>query len=162
MKMRNRNGFTLVDVMVGTLVLTTLIVGGGAAVSRARVMIAVQGDRRLAVELANRRIERIRTESIDHLAKEGLSSTVKYLSYDDTGSFSISNTDPGEEQALNNARTMPMITRVREVTLPVRQGMSAGAKSVEIDVEVFYRSDGTNRVIAGNSVRQMTYFGRGG
>ncbi len=54
-----RRGATLVEVMLASMVLAVLALGGGAFVYRSRAEIALQKSRRVAVELANARLEEL-------------------------------------------------------------------------------------------------------
>ena len=57
MRARRRDGATLIEVMLASIILAILALAGGAFVYRSRADIALQKNRRVAVELVNARLE---------------------------------------------------------------------------------------------------------
>ncbi|NQU40780.1 MAG: prepilin-type N-terminal cleavage/methylation domain-containing protein [Lentisphaerae bacterium] len=56
---RHRRGATLIEVMLASIILAILALAGSAFVYRSRADIALQKNRRVAVELANDRLEEL-------------------------------------------------------------------------------------------------------
>lgn len=61
---RQALGFTLVEVMFSMLILTVLALGGGAALSHSGRIVAIQKNKRVAIEVANRHLERLRVSAL--------------------------------------------------------------------------------------------------
>ena len=56
---QQRRGSTLIEVMLASVILAILALAGGAFIHRSRADIALQKNRRVAVELANERLEEV-------------------------------------------------------------------------------------------------------
>jgi len=59
---RKKGGFSLVEVVVSVLVLVVLALGGAAMMYHTGANIKIQGNRRVALELANKRMEIVRAQ----------------------------------------------------------------------------------------------------
>ena len=64
-KIKNKHsrsaGFSLVEVMLAALILVVLALGGGAILRQSGSTVAIQKNKRVAIEIANRQLERLRT-----------------------------------------------------------------------------------------------------
>ena len=58
MKTKNKSGFSLVEIMVAALLLAVLAIGGAAVMYQTGGNIQIQGNKRIALELANEVLER--------------------------------------------------------------------------------------------------------
>ncbi|MCF7864074.1 MAG: prepilin-type N-terminal cleavage/methylation domain-containing protein, partial [Kiritimatiellales bacterium] len=58
MKSKNKSGFSLIEVMVAALLLAVLAIGGAAVMYQTGGNIQIQGNKRIALELANEVLER--------------------------------------------------------------------------------------------------------
>ena len=98
-----RRGSTLVEVAIACVVLAVIAVGTAACLSLARGQASIQRDRRMAMEIANSRLEDIRCAAYSDLANGTLNYNVYYLDKI-TGTWRLSTSDQGETVAINNRR----------------------------------------------------------
>jgi prepilin-type N-terminal cleavage/methylation domain-containing protein len=63
MKTKHKAGFSLIEIMVAALLLAVLAVGGAAVLSHTGASIKIQGNKRIALELANARLETARVQN---------------------------------------------------------------------------------------------------
>ena len=63
MKTKYKSGFSLIEIMVAALLLAVIAVGGAAVLSHTGVSIQIQGNKRVALELANARLETARAQN---------------------------------------------------------------------------------------------------
>lgn len=57
MKIKNKSGFSLIEIMVAVLLLTVLALGGAAILYQTGGSIQVQGNKRIAIEMVNELLE---------------------------------------------------------------------------------------------------------
>lgn len=62
-KRRKSAGFSLVEVMFSALILVVLALGGGAILQHSGTTVAVQKNKRVAIEVASRQLEQLRDAS---------------------------------------------------------------------------------------------------
>lgn len=60
---KRRAGFSLVEVMLAALILVVLALGGGAILQHSGSTVAIQQNKRVAIEAASRQLEQLRTVS---------------------------------------------------------------------------------------------------
>lgn len=63
MKTKHKSGFSLIEIMVAALVLAVLAVGGAAVLAHTGASIQIQGNKRVALALANARLETARVQN---------------------------------------------------------------------------------------------------
>lgn len=60
-KNNNHAGFTLIEVILAMLILAVLALGGGALLSRVGETVAIQENKRAAIEVASQQLEKLRS-----------------------------------------------------------------------------------------------------
>lgn len=138
---RARHGLTLVEVMLATLVLALLAIGGAAFLQHSTSQVVVQRNRRAAAELANGRLEDLRASGYVNFKPTSLNYSVWYLQKV-SNSWARTSADPNEAVTINGA-SYPIRTTVQY------QDADGGAASydyVQLTVAVQFRSSSSEVV----------------
>lgn len=140
---RNSNGagLTLVEVMIAIVILTIMALGSAAFLYHSRVGIFYQGNKRVALEAANSRLEEIRASQYDDVKPTGSDYNTHYLS-GQVGNWVLADSDPGETKNING-RTLPIVTRVRYMDI---DGEPDSYDYIRITVSMGYRAGIDNTV----------------
>ena len=104
-------GFTLVEVLIAIVILTVVAIGGVAFIYHSQVGLIFQGDKRVALEAANSRLEELRASQYGNITPTGDDYDIHYLS-GQIGSWTITDSDPSETKTING-KTLPIVTTVR-------------------------------------------------
>jgi type II secretory pathway pseudopilin PulG len=123
-----------VEVVLSALILAILAVGGGAFLYHSRARIGIERNRRVALEIANSRLESLRASGFNVIKPSANDYTVRYLVWNG-GAWVQSTTvpSPSETVVINNFN-LPMQTAVQFVN-----DGSAAYDYVRATVEVRYR-----------------------
>ncbi len=137
---RNSNGagLTLVEVMIAIVILTVMALGSAAFLYHSQVGIFYQGNKRVALEAANSRLEEIRASQYDDI-KPTEDYDIHYLSPDlsgQVGDWTPADNDPGETKNING-RTLPIVTKVRYMDI---DGEPDSYDYIRITVSMGYRA----------------------
>jgi len=106
-----REGSTLVEVMVSSLLLAIIAVGSAAYMYHAHADVLKARNQRVALEESNLRLEELRVSGYDEIKPPMQNFSVYFLGKSGTN-WVHSSTDPNET-VLVNGLTMPMSTTVR-------------------------------------------------
>ncbi len=112
---RNSNGagLTLVEVMIAIVILTVMALGSAAFLYHSQVGIFYQGNKRVALEAANSRLEEIRASQYNDINDIMPNDyAIHYLSPDLSGNWALTDNDPEETKNINGI-TLPIVTKVR-------------------------------------------------
>lgn len=132
-----RRGGTLIEVMIGVLILMVLAVAGGSYLAESRGTLAVQRNKASALAVASGRLEALRGMRYSVLTN-GMNNSVRYVSRN-AGGWSFSSSDPGETWSCSGMN-LPMITRMQYDEL------AAVNDALKINVEVAFRPGRPDRV----------------
>ncbi|MEI6971111.1 MAG: prepilin-type N-terminal cleavage/methylation domain-containing protein [bacterium] len=138
-----RDGATLVEVLIAVVILAVMAVGSAAYLHLSRSNLAVQRNKRTALEAGNARMEEMRTTS--YTAMTGLlplDYSLRYLRRT-AGTWVASTTDPGETVNINGS-ILPITTTVRFVDI---DGGPASYDCIAMVVKVAYRPNIADRII---------------
>jgi type II secretory pathway pseudopilin PulG len=131
-----------VEIMVALLLITVLTLGGASFMVHSSQGVAQQRNKRVAIEVANRRMERVLADA--YKWSDEIDSAWVYLAYDaQNTTFNRSTSDPGETVAVNGV-DRAMITRVREVDTAT--GSFTTAQCLEIDVQLAFMPSSSETV----------------
>lgn len=121
--------------MFAILLLTVLAIGGAAIMQHAGSTVAIQKNKRAAIEAANQCLERLRTEPYENI-DDGPEGVMRYIDeVQDDGSFRIVSHDPGRTVSINGEQRAIVVEAVRyDERSPVRE-------YVQATVRVQYRED---------------------
>ena len=136
-----RAGATLVEVLVAAVILAVVALATAACLYHARAQARLQGDRRLALEMANSRLEELRGAAYATLCPLARNYTPCYVDRM-TGAWRVSAADPGETVTLAG-QSQPITTTVQY------QDACGGGTTYDclrIKVKVQYRA-GANNVV---------------
>ena len=130
-------GFTLVEVMVAIAILTVMALGSAAFLYHSRVGIFYQGNKRVALEAANSRLEEIRASQYNDI--NDIMTNDYYIHYlsGQVGNWALADSDPGETKNING-RTLPIVTKVRYMDI---DGGTDSYDYIWITVSTGYRAD---------------------
>jgi len=142
----DRKGATLVEVMIASVVLVVMALGGAAFLFRSRGDVAVQRNKRAALEVANSRLEDLQASSYDDIKPLNQDYTSYYISRVGAN-WALASADPGETVLINN-RLYPIAATV--VYLDV-DGGGPSYDCVQATVSVGYRLG------SGDAVRLQTF-----
>ena len=128
-----RAGTSLVEVMVGCVILAVLALASAASLQYARATSVQQRDRRTALELANSRLEELRGAVYNNVKPSANSYTLHYLRRSGTN-WVVSTSATNETVQVNN-RTRALITTVQYVDV---DGGSASYDALRFKASVQY------------------------
>ena len=143
-----RCGATLVEVLVACVILATIAVGTAACLYLARGGTTVQRDHRTALEVANSRLEEVRSAPYTSVARTNVSSYAVYYLDRIGGTWHMSATDPGETVKVGNT-TRPMTTTAQFVDA---DGGTASYDCIRVKVRVPYHT-GTSDSVTLETIR---------
>jgi prepilin-type N-terminal cleavage/methylation domain-containing protein len=151
MKLNNseQKGFTLVELMLVIVILLLMLIAGGAFILYSSSRIAIERNKRVAVEVANSRLELMRTSPFDDIKPTTLDYNIHYLE-DQSGTWVVSGSDPGETVNINGI-TVPITSTVQYIDEPPADGNYDYLWTI---VDVGYRVNAPERVSL------ETYIGR--
>ena len=102
-------GFTLVETMIAMLILAVLALGGGAILYQAGKTVAIQNNKRVAVEAACQRLEQLCEKAYNNIKPPVFNS--QYYVDDD---FLLSTDNPDAEVSINGIM-LPIVTTVERI-----------------------------------------------
>jgi prepilin-type N-terminal cleavage/methylation domain-containing protein len=135
-------GMTLVEVMLATLVLALLAIGGGAFLQHGTGQVMTQQSERVAAELANGRLDELRASGYASFKPTVSNYTIWYLQKL-SNSWARTSTDPSETVTVGG-KVYPMRTTVQY------QDVDGGAASydyVQLTVAIRFRAGSTEEVV---------------
>ncbi len=138
----SRCGATLVEVLVACVILAVIAIGTAACLYLARGATTVQRDRRAALNVANSRLEEIRSAPYGSVARTNVASYTVYYLDRIGGTWHMSATDPGETVRIG-AALRPLTTTAQLVDA---DGGSASYDCVRVTVRVGYRNGTSDSV----------------
>ncbi|MDA0321962.1 MAG: prepilin-type N-terminal cleavage/methylation domain-containing protein [Verrucomicrobia bacterium] len=143
-----RDGATLVEVMVASVILLVMALGSTAFMYHSRANIGIQRNKRVAVDVANSRLEEVRASNYDEIKPLTLDYGTHYLSAPSGTTWTRGTSAPGETVTING-QTYPIVTTVRYID--VDSGTSfddftASHDAVRIAVSVSYRINSSDVV----------------
>ena len=146
MKTRSKNswkaGMTLVEIMVSIVILAVLAIGGASAAHMSRRTIVVQRNRREALGIAHKRLERLRAIHYDDLAPTTLDYTEYYVVENLSGDLLVQDSDPDETVVIHGL-DIPIETRLQYVDV---DGGAVSFDGMFLSVSVGYHEKETDRV----------------
>lgn len=122
--------------MVAIAILTVMALGSVAFLYHSQVGIFYQGNKRVAGEAANSRLEEIRASQYDNIKPTENNYNIHYLS-GQVGNWALADSDPGETKNING-RTLPIVTKVRYMDI---DGGTDSYDYIWITVSTGYRAD---------------------
>jgi prepilin-type N-terminal cleavage/methylation domain-containing protein len=142
-----KSGFTLIEVLISALIIGILVIGGAAALHHAGSSVAINGKKRIALAIANQRMELARANPYIAIAPG------KY-DEDDTYFLIPSKTDPNTlvvsvDDSFRTIKVGDITYKMR--TKVLRHSKNAGTigfdtEALQITVSVEYRSSTGDRV----------------
>jgi type II secretory pathway pseudopilin PulG len=146
-KASRREGATLVEVMVAAVILLVMALGSTAFMYHSRADIGIQRNKRVAVDVANSRLEEVRASNYDDIKPTSQNYNTYYLS--PAGStWAIGTSDPGETVAING-RAYSIATTVRYIDVDAGTSYddtSSSYDAVRITVSVEHRVNSSDAV----------------
>ena len=136
-----RGGTTLVEVIIGCLILAVLALAAMASLQYTRSMTVQQRDHRTALELANGRLEALRGAPFNTVRPTSSNYNVYYLRA--SGTTWVVSSAVTNENVTVNYRPRPMRTTVQYVDA---DGGSASYDLLKFNVRVQYSSSASNQV----------------
>lgn len=129
------------------LILGILAIAATESIRYSKSMTIVQRNRRTATDIANGRLEDVRSVSYTNVASGTVNGTLRYLRRN-ANSWSILNSDPGETVVVNG-RSRPIVTTVQYIDA---DGGSTSYDCLQVVVRVNY-GPGANDVVRLETVR---------
>jgi hypothetical protein len=136
-----RRGATLIEVVMGCLLLTVLAIAGGAYFYQGRTTLSQARDKRAALERANGRLEALRMTGFAGLAMSSPDFNTYFIA-PSGGNWVRRNTDPGETVVING-QTRPIRTWLQYVDVDAG---SASYDALRARVEVAYGRDASETI----------------
>lgn len=143
----SKSGTSLVEVIIAILILAILVLAATQSIRYSKTMATQQRNRRVALEIANGRLEDTRAAAYNQIAHATKNSDVRYLSRG-TNSWTISSSNPNETTVVNG-RARPMVTTVQYLDA---DGGSASFDCLRVAVRVYY-GPGTNEFVGLETIR---------
>lgn len=148
MKTRHKSGFSLIEIMVAALLLAVIAVGGAAVLSHTGVSIKIQGGKRVAIELANARLETARAQNyygLNGIIPPLLDVEDRYFLTDANGDHILDLNDGRQTDQISlGGKTFIMVTEI------VRRSSDASpdfnTEFLDVTVSVRYRPGSTEEV----------------
>ena len=140
----SRAGTTLIELMTACLILSVMAVATGSYLYYARAQVAIQQDKRVALEVANSRLESVRAAAFTLVDPPSSNYTAYYLDFM-TGAWRVGGTDPGETVIINGG-SFPMTTTVQYMDA---DGGSSSYDCLKVAVSVRYRKSTSDAVTLG-------------
>lgn len=138
----NSTGATLMEVMIAMIILAIMATAGAAYLHFSRASLAVQRNKRTALEAANTRMEDIRSTTYTALTSLfPLDYSTRYLRRV-AGAWQVSLSDPGETVNINGS-LLPVATTIRYLDM---DGGVSSYDCFEIVVNAAYRPDSSDQV----------------
>ena len=79
MKTSRKDGFTLIELLLASLIIVILVIGGAAALYHTGSNVKIQGNKRIALEVANQRLELAKANSYLGIAPNEYDEDSKYF-----------------------------------------------------------------------------------
>ena len=138
MKTKNKSGFSLIEIMVASLLLAVLALGGAAVLYRTGGGIQVYGNKRIAMEYARSMIETLKVE--DYFVSRNRSSddpvvtveTVNGVSLAITTDLTLHGADPADPDV------GPLDNEYVELEIQVQYGRSADERVIMSTTKVLF------------------------
>jgi len=124
-----------VEVMIAIVILMVVALGTAGFLYYSQVSISTQGNKRVALEGANSRLEEIRASQYDDIKPPEKNYDVYYLS-GQVGEWTLTDNDPGEMRNING-KTLPTVTEVRYMDI---DGEPDSYGYIQITVSTGYRT----------------------
>ena len=143
----NKKGDTLVEVMMAVVVIVIVAVGGAAFIYYSSAQIAIDSTRRVALEIANARLENLRAAGFAVISPDP-DFDIHYVTKQDAN-WLLSDNDPEETVNIGNL-VMPIVTTVQYID-DNEADMIESYEYISVSVEVGYRQN------TGEAVMLNTY-----
>jgi len=132
----NKTGFTLVEIMVATLLLAVLALGGAASLYHAGAVIRAQQTKQLAIHQAVERMELLKRTNYSIMQPDTTDDVYYYR--DQSNDEMVQRAEIYNTEQTDNTKIFPMISSLRRVS-PVT---SVETESLLITVNVSYGRGG--------------------
>ncbi|MBN3037931.1 MAG: hypothetical protein JW869_00775 [Candidatus Omnitrophica bacterium] len=103
----------MIEIMLAMLLLLILALGGAAYIYHSIGYIGIMGTKRLALEVANSRLETMRTAGFDNIKPLSLDYDVHYIDHS-SSAWAVSTADPDETVDIKGI-SLPITTTVQYV-----------------------------------------------
>lgn len=110
---KNQKGSTIIELALATVIMLIVAVGGAAFFFHGSGQIAINRNKRTALEAANSRLEQMRASPFNDISSSTDDYNIRFVERQGT-SWAISNSDPGEIININGLN-MPITTTVQFV-----------------------------------------------
>jgi len=125
-----------VEVIIAIVILTVMALGGVAFLYHSQVGISTHGNKRVALEAVNSRLEEIRASQYNDINDIMTNDyDIHYLS-GQVGNWVLADSDPGETKNINGI-TLPIVTKVRYMDI---DGEPDSYDYIRITVSMGYRA----------------------
>lgn len=143
MQVIRRSGTTLIEVMLAIVILLIMALAGASFIFYSSGQIGIEKNKRVAMELANARLEEMRFASYVSIAP-GHDYYVHKIKKSGSGGWDIDYTGADENVTINNM-SLPIVTTVQYVD---EDGGFASYDYLKVDVEVNYSArDASQKVM---------------
>jgi type II secretory pathway pseudopilin PulG len=111
-------GTTLVEIMLAVVILAIVAVAGGAYLFHGRMQVDLQNNKRVALEIANSRLEELRAAVYDDIKPTTLTYALRYVrKTGGTPPWASQSPDPLQKVSINSVTNLPMTTTVQYLDL---------------------------------------------
>jgi len=142
MKINNKSGFSLIEIMVATLVLAFLAVGGSAALYHTGAMIQNQEQKRMAVDQAMERLELVKRTKYTTVQQNVEAFEAPMYFVDDRSEDDLLAPDElRNEEAVDNSKLFPMLTTIERFHA-ISNTTIVAQEFIQVDVTVTYDTAG--------------------
>lgn len=131
-----RRGTSIVEVMIAMVILAVLVIAAGAYLVHVQTTIALQRNKRTAIEVATARLEAIRADRYERI-RPPVEDYEKYYISGSPGAWIVSDSDPEETVSIRGMER-PMLSTVQFVDV---DGGDASYDMVRVEIDVSYRFD---------------------
>lgn len=116
--LKKNKSSTLVEVLIAMLIIAIVAIGGFAFFFQGSFRVGLERNRRAALEIANGRLELMRSIPFSNIEPPIGSYDIHFLIYNGGESFSLSSTDPGETVTINGL-VLPITTTISWIDDPL-------------------------------------------
>lgn len=141
-RFKARRGTTLVEVLLATLLLAILALAGAAFLYHSGAAVRIEQDRGTALNLANARLEALRSSPFERIHPPSNNYDVYFLSIAGSA-WEHSRGDPGETVSVNG-RSVPIVTTVQYEDV---DGGLTSYDMIRVVVRIGFRLNRPDRVI---------------
>lgn len=149
MKTKNKSGFSLIEIMVAAILLAVLALGGAQVLYHTGANIQIQGNKRIALELANARLESVRIQNyygLGGLVPPELDVDDKYFLTDNDGDHLLSLNDSSQSDEITlGGNAFSMHTKI--VRRSSDSSSDFSTEFLDVTVSVSYRNSSPEEVV---------------